>query len=169
MGNKFGIFGDVESLNAAAEGLMKEGDKDSLFALAAENGIDKEDAEDYWDEIIEELVTLNSMAYGAIRVEKEQGNKNMIYNILYETLTGMLPDEELAMKIIAKSGSEDKRERSMADVYTTMMDFARSHGNAIAGTNKQLEKIIRCYYLAADANAGKTAVKEIIAKMTGGN
>ena len=47
MFEKFGEMGSYEEVNLAAEGLKKEGDKESLYALAEENGVDKEDAEDY--------------------------------------------------------------------------------------------------------------------------
>lgn len=49
MFDKFGEFDSAEELNKAAEGLKEEGDKESLIELAKENGIDPEDAEDYWN------------------------------------------------------------------------------------------------------------------------
>ena len=40
---KFGEFDSAEELNKAAEGFKNEGDLESLYALAEENGISKED------------------------------------------------------------------------------------------------------------------------------
>lgn len=44
---KFGEFDSAEELNRAAAAQLAEGDTDAIFALAEENGLDKEDAEDY--------------------------------------------------------------------------------------------------------------------------
>ena len=49
MFDKFGEFDSVEELNRAAAAQREEGDEEALFLLAKENGIDKEDAEDYMD------------------------------------------------------------------------------------------------------------------------
>lgn len=48
MFDKFGSL-TYEELNKTAEGLKMEGDIESLILLAEENGLDKEDAEDYAD------------------------------------------------------------------------------------------------------------------------
>lgn len=69
MFEKFGEFDSVEELNAAAEGLLKEGDTESLIALAEENGIDKGDAEDYIDGIAPELANALMAAWGKLDVE----------------------------------------------------------------------------------------------------
>ena len=58
MFDKFGEFDSFEELNKAAEGLLKEGDLESLRALAEENGIDCADTEDYIDGIVPELATV---------------------------------------------------------------------------------------------------------------
>ena len=72
MFDKFGEFDSVKELNKAAEGLMKEGDESSLVELALENGLDKEDAEDYFDGIVEELATVKMAALGKIKIERNE-------------------------------------------------------------------------------------------------
>ena len=47
MFEKFGEFHSAAELNEAAAGFLEEGDRESIFALAQENGLDREDAEDY--------------------------------------------------------------------------------------------------------------------------
>lgn len=47
MFDKLGIFDSAEELNRAAAAQLGEGDTEALFALAQENGIDREDAQDY--------------------------------------------------------------------------------------------------------------------------
>lgn len=72
MFDKFGEFNSVEELNAAAAGQKEEGDIEALHELAKENGIDKEDVEDYLDGIVPELANALMAAYGKLKVEAEE-------------------------------------------------------------------------------------------------
>lgn len=72
MYDKFGEFDSWEEINMAAAGLKEEGDEKSLVTLAIENGIDKEDAEDYIDGTVNELCTPLIAALGKITVEEKQ-------------------------------------------------------------------------------------------------
>lgn len=69
MFDRFGEFDSAAELNASAEGLLKEGDTESLYLLAQENGIDKEDAEDYINGDAPELANVLMAAYGKLAVE----------------------------------------------------------------------------------------------------
>jgi hypothetical protein len=69
MFEKFGEFDSADELNRAAEGLLNEGDEKSLYALAEENGIDREDVEDYIEGFVEELTNTSLAAIGKINVE----------------------------------------------------------------------------------------------------
>ena len=71
MYEKFGEFDSFEELNRAAAAQKAEGDEEALFALAQENGLDKEDVEDYLDGIVEELATVSMAALGKLKLEKE--------------------------------------------------------------------------------------------------
>ncbi len=71
MWDKFGEFDSWEEINKAAEGQKEEGDKEALKELAEENGIDIEDAEDYFDNVIPELCNPLIAALGKIKVEEE--------------------------------------------------------------------------------------------------
>ena len=46
---KFGEFDSAEELNRAAAAQLAEGDIDAIYEIAEENGLDREDAEDYID------------------------------------------------------------------------------------------------------------------------
>ena len=72
MFDKFGEFNSVEELNRAAAAQVKEGDEEALVLLATENGLDKEDAEDYMDGVTETLATPIQAAVGKLKVEAEQ-------------------------------------------------------------------------------------------------
>ena len=71
MFDKFGEFDSWEEINKAAEGQKEEGDEEALKELAKENGIDLEDAEDYFDGAIPELCTPMSAALGKLEIEKK--------------------------------------------------------------------------------------------------
>lgn len=51
----FGEFDSAEELNMAAANQKKEGDKVALVALAKENGIDEDDATDFFEGNVPEL------------------------------------------------------------------------------------------------------------------
>lgn len=72
MFDRFGEFDSVEELNRAAKAQLDEGDEEALLILAEENGIDKEDAEDYMDGCTDELATPLMAALGKLSVEAEE-------------------------------------------------------------------------------------------------
>ena len=79
---KFGEFDSAEELNKAAEGFKNEGDLESLYALAEENGISKEDAEDYADGYVDQLASETMAAYGRLEVEKKKLKEcTLIFNM----------------------------------------------------------------------------------------
>lgn len=71
MFEKFGNFNSSEEINSAAKGQLEKGDTDAIFALAAENGIDREEAEDYIDGVVTELTNPLIAALGKLKVEEE--------------------------------------------------------------------------------------------------
>lgn len=72
MFDRFGEFDSVKELNEAAAGLLAEGDIDSLYVLAEENGIDRDDAEDYVDGVYPELTNPYGAAWGKLQVESKE-------------------------------------------------------------------------------------------------
>ncbi len=71
MFEKFGEFDSVEELNRAAAAQKEEGDEEALVALALENGLTRDDAEDYMDDCTPELATGLQAAVGKLRMESE--------------------------------------------------------------------------------------------------
>ena len=72
MSKDFGEFKSVEELNMAAEGLKEEGDIESLKKLAKENGIDEEDAIDYFDGVFPQFTNGLMAAIGKIDMERAE-------------------------------------------------------------------------------------------------
>ena len=66
---KFGEMDSAEELKAAAQGLLNEGDTESLKALALENGFDEEDAEDWEDFGVE--ISRTEAAVCKLKVEEK--------------------------------------------------------------------------------------------------
>ncbi len=69
---KFGEFESAEEINRAAAAQMAEGDTEAVYVIAEENGIDREDAEDYIDGAAPELCTPVMAALGKLKVEAEE-------------------------------------------------------------------------------------------------
>lgn len=72
MEHKFGVFNTVEELNRAAAAQKAEGDLEALIGLAVENGLEKEDAEDYMDDCEDCLCTPYMAAIGKLNMEAEE-------------------------------------------------------------------------------------------------
>ena len=71
MFEKFGEFNSAEEINECAAGLKEEGDEESLYAMAEENGLAKEDVEDYLDDAVDELCNVSMAALGKLEVEEK--------------------------------------------------------------------------------------------------
>lgn len=147
MFEKFGEFDSVEELNLAAEGLKKEGDIKSLNALAEENGIDKEDVEDYVDGIISELASVSSAAYGRIDAELKECVKDpieaMMIRVIADMLKSMCSDKEIAIAVMKK----DKRMKKILEKMKSEASKHKSGSMGVScGTDRQLKEIIRTYY-----------------------
>lgn len=71
MFDKFGEFDSWEEINRAAAAQKAEGDIEALYLLTEENGIDREDAEDYLNGDSDKLVTALTAAFGKLKVEAE--------------------------------------------------------------------------------------------------
>ena len=150
MFDKFGEFDSVEELNRAAEGFLKEGDTASLLELAEENGIDKEDAQDYIDGEVECLATSTMAAVGRLEVERREIQKNMDVNgkiirmTIWNFVSSMVSEPEMQVAIMKKG-------KRIQGIYKALENGARKHksGNCGVshGTDRELQEIIRAYYI----------------------
>lgn len=69
---KFGEFDSAEEINRAAAAQLAEGDTEAIYALAKENGIDVEEADDFIDGVTTELCTPLMAANGKLKVEEKE-------------------------------------------------------------------------------------------------
>lgn len=72
MFDKYGEFDSAEEINEAVKAQLEEGDLNAVIEIALENGIDKEEAEDFIDGVVAELVTPLMAALGKITVEEQE-------------------------------------------------------------------------------------------------
>ena len=102
---KFGELGSADEINRAAAAQKAEGDMEALKALAAENGIDEMDAEDYFNGDIPELCTDLSAALGKLEIEKADiGIEDMTYGSWTAAIQVMLSDNVELRKAYRKKG-----------------------------------------------------------------
>lgn len=72
MFDNFGEFDSAEELNRVAAEQLAKGDTDAIYALAKENGIDVEEADDYIDGLTKELCGPLMAANGKLDVEEAE-------------------------------------------------------------------------------------------------
>ncbi len=72
MYEKFGEFNSYEEINRAAAAQIAEGDTEAILLIAEENGIDKEDAQDYIDRCVDSLCTAKMAAIGKMKLEAKE-------------------------------------------------------------------------------------------------
>ena len=104
MFDKFGEFDSVEELNMSAEGLKREGDTASLIELAVENGIDKEDAQDYIDGCVDKLATPLMAAMGKLKVESEELKPREIMADWLEYIKMQVTESEMMAAAVREKG-----------------------------------------------------------------
>lgn len=134
MFDKFGEFDSVEEINNTAKRLLEEGNTEGVKELAAENGISKEDAEDYIDGITDELATPLMAAVGKLDLEHKE----------YE-IDGLLQDWELQVREMCMSeevmrDAVRRKGKSLRDCMAELIAFSfknkRKVSDKIAGVTK---------------------------------
>lgn len=71
MDKRFGTFKTTDELNRAAATQKEEGDREALYVLAEENGLDKEAVDDFMEQDIEFASPLEA-AYGKLDMEMRE-------------------------------------------------------------------------------------------------
>lgn len=131
---------DLEELNKAAEGLKKEGDLDSLRALALENGMDPEDVADYVAGDTKQLATLRQAALGRIKVQEEQTEiPRTAAGIIYGMARAMTTDPEACRAFMKKGSRIDK---VWSELEKKARDDKQGSVGVACGTDRDLKEII---------------------------
>ncbi len=144
---KFGEFDSIEEINEAAEGLKVEGDLESLKALAAENGLDDDDTEDYVEGIVTQLIPTPCFgALAKVRLEVQENKK------LYE-MQDLINDWIGYIKLEASESEEfaravRKKGKRVKDCIAEILKWSFSHQIEL---DNELLKV-------AGVNAGKVTI-----------
>lgn len=102
--SKFGEFDSYKELNKAAEDLVKAGEEKKLIELALENGIDREDAEDYVDGLVPELCNELMAALGKLKVESEELKPEEIMYDWVNYIRSQCADDSIVAAAVRKKG-----------------------------------------------------------------
>lgn len=171
MEKKFGIFNTVEELNRAAAAQKAEGDLEALIGLATENGLEKEDAEDYMDSDDAEDTLCNETmaAIGKLKLEAEDLKlesqmkdwKDFVVQMLMEYPTQHMeeedgaalanavfnPDKKLLNVLAAGLQLASKNRVTVDRRITKAAGLPESAGQIGMCGRDELKKIILDYYM----------------------
>lgn len=114
MFDKFGEFDSVEELNRAAAAQLDEGDEEAIYAIAEENGIDKEDAEDYIDGCAAELATHLMASLGKLEIEAKDLNLEGLFVDWKEMIAQYCTEEEGFSRAVRRK--EKRLEQCMGEL-----------------------------------------------------
>lgn len=162
MFEKFGEFDSVEELNRAAAAQLKEGDTEALIALALENGMDKEDAEDYIEGCVEELATPLMAATGKLKLEEEELELKGVVEDWKDSVV------ELCMNDAEMCAAVRKKGKTLKDCMARLIKFAFENKVQISDKivdatkvmhNGKLEKMRKPLYLGVP---NRTEVKKLV-------
>ena len=121
MFENFGEFDSAEEINKAAAAQKEQGDIQAVRDIAEENGIDKEDAEDYIDGIVDDLTTPSMAALGKLKVEKADLKTTGILEEWVEELESRAVSDMNFAKAVRKKG------KSLAGYIAKMAEYGYNH------------------------------------------
>lgn len=167
MFDKFGEFDSAEEINRAAAAQKAEGDTEAVMAIAAENGIDKEEVEDYLDGVVEELTTPLLAALGKL---EEESRELKLAGVLLDwtdelkTMCTESPEFAFAVRkkgkelagyiaLTADSGYEHRAvvDRRIVDKTTAVKGIIGSHEFSIGIPDKKTRRgLAEKYYLGKE-------------------
>ena len=104
MFDKFGEFDSSDEINRAAAAQRREGDYEAILAIAEENGIDPEDAQDFIDGNVTALVTPLTAAFGKLEMaEAVRRRGKSLKGCIAALLTWSFKNQRPVPKEIAKA------------------------------------------------------------------
>ena len=134
MFDKFGEFDSVAEINNTAKRLLEEGNTEEVKELAAENGISKEDAEDYIDGITDTLATSLMAAIGKLDLEHKEYEIDGILQDWEMQVREMCMQEDVMRDAVRRKG------KSLRDCMAELIAFSfknkKQVSNKIASVTK---------------------------------
>ena len=147
MFDQFGEFDSCEELNKAAAGQKEEGDEAALIALAKENGIDVEDAEDYMDGCIPQLATPMTAALGRLSVLRAEYKGDLNLRVALDVLQAMMRDPGMQEAVMKKG-------KDLRHFMEILKEHAKKYQKGGCGTacatDRDKEAALRVFYTGTD-------------------
>lgn len=164
MWDKFGELDSAEEINRLAAAELQEGDVDALKVLAEENGLDKDDVEDYIDGLIDELTTPELAAIGKLEVEtKHLKVTGILEDWVDEIKAEIMRNRELAVAVrhkgkdlagyialTAETGYKNRAvvHKEIVDKTTEIKKILGSHEFAIGVPSRtERKELVQRYYM----------------------
>lgn len=151
MFDKFGEFDSADELNQAAAGLLQEGDKENIYVLAKENGIDKEITQMYIEGEISYLADSETAAMGKVDIELAEVKKQygITAECVAEYVKSLCTKQAFANQVRSKS-------KSLNGCLQIMQEEAEKQIKVKKGTQcacippSEGYKMIRDYYMKGE-------------------
>lgn len=121
----FGEFDSWEEINEAAKGQRDEGDEEALKKLAKENGIDIEDAEDYFDGVISELCSPLIAAIGKLKIEEKDLKPENIMEDWINYIRALCSEDETFCIAVRKKG------KSLKGCIAALLSWSFNHQKSV--------------------------------------
>lgn len=154
MFDKFGEFDSAEEMNRAAKAQLEQGDTDAIVALAVENGLDKEDAEDFIDGCVEELTTPLLASLGKLKVESKDLEIGGILGDWQERIMELCQEDTALCAAVRRKG------KTLAGCMAELIKYSFENKVQVSDKIVKVTKVIRGpLYLGVPSNA---EVKRII-------
>ena len=144
----FDIYGDMETaaeINDVARSLKEEGERKNLDKLCAENGIDAELAEMFWNGEIDFITDSLMAAVGKLdmEVKEAKGQNGYLESIANFLKAEAEKDEKIAIAI-------RKKGKKLTEAYKAVENEARkrkkSGSNCVVMRDKDVFEIVEKYY-----------------------
>lgn len=154
MFEKFGEFDSAEELNRAALAQRNEGDEEAVRALAEENGLDPEDAEDFLAGDVDFLALPFNAAVGKLTVERKELRLEGVLEDWTNDLIDMCSENKELSLAVRKKGKE------LVEYIARIIDEGYKHritvDRRITAKTQQVKKIMGSRVLTIGAEDART-------------
>ena len=168
MFEKFGEFDSCEEINRAAAAQKEQGDEEALILLAQENGIDKEEAEDFYDGVVDALTNPTTAAIGKLAVESADLKLGGVLEDWVDELRTKCIESETFARAVRRKGKDlaeyialmieegyknrEVVDRRIVDKTKQVKEIIRPHDFIIGITDKRTRRrLMEEYYLGKEA------------------
>lgn len=154
MFEKFGEFDSAEELNRAALAQRNEGDEEAVRALAEENGLDPEDAEEFLAGDVDFLALPFNAAVGKLTVERKELRLEGVLEDWTNDLIDMCSENKELSLAVRRKGKE------LAEYIARIIDEGYEHrikvDDRIVAKTQQVKKIMGGRVLTIGAEDART-------------